>query len=281
MAKVRITCDSTCDLSKEIIEKYGITVIPLYVTLGENQYRDSVDISLEDLFEYVGKTNQLPKTSAVSVGDYIDVFKKIVSDGDEVVHINICSKMSACHQNACLAAQQISNVYPIDSKNLSTGSGHLVLLAAELAQKGMSGEEIAKVLCQKREKLEVSFVVDTLDYLKMGGRCSSVTALGANLLKLKPCIEVRDGEMNVGKKYRGKMEACLTQYVKERLEGRDDIDGGRIFITHTNASKEIVDQVRAAIEKSGKFDEIIETIAGCTIASHCGKGTLGILFFTK
>ena len=281
MAKVRITCDSTCDLSHALVEKYGITVVGLYVTLGDKQYRDGVDVSLDDLFDYVAKTNQLPKTAAVSVGNYIDVFKAFVDAGEEVVHINISSQMSACHQNACLAAQQISHVYPVDSKNLSTGSGQLVLLAAELAEKGLSGEAIAKILCEKRDKLEVSFVVDTLDYLKMGGRCSTIAALGANLLKLKPCIEVQNGAMGVGKKYRGKMDACLAQYVRERLDDRNDIDAKRIFITHTNAPKETVDQVSEIIEKSGMFEEVLETVAGCTIGSHCGKGTLGILFFTK
>lgn len=281
MANVKITCDSTCDLSRELIAKYGITVVPLYVNMGEDQYRDGETVNLPQLFNFVSTTGELPKTAAASVEDYLKTFRPFVEAGYEVVHINISMSMSACHQNACLAAHELGGIYPIDSKNLSTASGLLVLLAAELAEKGMSGKEIAAVLHEKRDKLEASFVVDTLDYLRKGGRCSAVAALGANLLRLKPCIEVKDGAMGVGKKYRGKIDACLVQYVRERLEGRTDIDLSRIFITHTLADPETVASVRKTVMDSQPFEEILETVAGCTIASHCGKGTLGILFFRK
>jgi DegV family protein with EDD domain len=284
MAKIKLTCDSTCDLGPVLIQKHDVHVIPLYINFEEKSYRDGVDLSPLDLFDLVKQKNTLPKTAAVSVEDYIELFRPYLEQGYEVIHINISSKMSACHQNALLAAKELESlgkVYPIDSYNLSSGSGHLVLEAAELAKEGKSGEEIRQALIQKAKLLEVSFCIDTLEYLHKGGRCSSVAALGANLLKLRPCIEVKDGEMGVGKKYRGKMDKALMDYVTDRLSGRDDIDLKRIFITHTYAPDEIVELVREAILKLQPFQEIIETKASCTISSHCGKGTLGILFFKK
>ena len=281
MAKVKVTCDSTCDLTAELVQQYDITVLPLYVTMGDAQYRDGVDVNLKDVFEFVKQSGQLPKTAAVAMGDYIDCFTQLTADGSEVVHINLSSSLSASHNNAKLAAEEVEGVYPVDSKSLSTGSGLLVLYAAQLAQQGKSAKEIAQELEAKREKVEASFVVDTLEYLRKGGRCSSVAALGANLLKLKPCIEVTDGAMGVGKKYRGKIDVSILQYVKERLEGREDIDTSCVFITHTYAEEELVQAVRAEVAKYQHFDQVLESVAGCTIGSHCGKGTLGILFFRK
>lgn len=281
MRKVKVTCDSTCDLSAELIEKYNITVLPLAVILGEKEYLDGVNVSAFDIFDFVKKNNILPKTAAVSVGQYRDAFKPYVDKGYDIVHIDISSKMSSCFQNANIVAQELGHVYPVDSLNLSSGSGHLALAAAELAAQGKSAEEIKTMLDEMAPRLEVSFVVDTLEYLHKGGRCSSVAALGANILKLRPCIEVKNGEMGVGKKYRGSMEKALSDYIKERLENRDDLQLNRIFITHTQAPDEIVQHVRKSVKKYQPFAEIIETKAGCTITSHCGRGTLGILFFRK
>lgn len=281
MRKVKVTCDSTCDLSAELIEKYNITVLPLAVILGEKEYLDGVNVSAFDIFDFVKKNNILPKTAAVSVGQYRDAFKPYVDKGYDIVHIDISSKMSSCFQNANIVAQELGHVYPVDSLNLSSGSGHLALAAAELAAQGKSAEEIKTMLDEMAPRLEVSFVVDTLEYLHKGGRCSSVAALGANILKLRPCIEVKNGEMGVGKKYRGSMEKALSDYIKERLENRDDLQLNRIFITHTQAPDEIVQHVRKSVKKYQPFAEIIETKAGCTITSHCGRGTLGILFFIK
>ena len=179
MNKIKITCDSTCDLTKELYEKYGIEVIPLGITLGEALYLDSVDVTTQKVFDYVAEKGELPKTSAISVADYETVFKKYVSDGYSVVHINISSEFSACYQHARLAAEEVGNVYPIDSRNLSTGSGHLVLAAAEMAASGMTASDIADKLNEIQNKLDVSFVLQTLDYLKKGGRCSGILALGA------------------------------------------------------------------------------------------------------
>ncbi len=281
MNKIRITCDSTCDLTPELYEKYADEVVSLCVTLGEDLRRDGVDISAPDIFEYVAKTGILPKTSAISIGEYTEVFEKYVNDGDEVIHINISSELSSCHQNARLAAEELGHVYVVDSKNLSTGSGHLVMRARELASQGFTAKEIAEKLNEMKEKLDVSFVLQTLDYLQKGGRCSSVVAFGANLLKLRPEIVVENGKMDVSRKYRGSMEKSILDYVRGRLEGRDDIDTSRIFITHSHAPAEIVEKVRELVLQLHPFQEVIETKAGCTITSHCGKDCLGVLFFKK
>ena len=281
MAKIKITCDSTCDLTQELYEKYDVAVMPLCVTLGEELHRDGVDISAQGIFEYVAKTGTLPKTSAISVGEYEDFFRTFVEEGAAVIHINLSSELSACHQNARLAAEELSNVYVIDSRNLSSGSGHLVVAAAEMAAQGMEPADIAAELNAKKEKLDVSFVLQTLDYLKKGGRCSSIVALGANMLSLRPEISVTDGKMGVGKKYRGKMEKTILDYVKGRLANRDDVDTQRIFVTHSYVPQEIVEKVIALVKELHPFEEVIETKAGCTITSHCGPNCLGVLFFTK
>lgn len=281
MNKIKITCDSTCDLTKELYEKYGVEVVPLGITLGETLYLDSVDITTQKVFDYVAETGVLPKTSAISVADYETVFKKYVSEGYSVIHINISSEFSACHQHARLAAEEVGNVYPIDSRNLSSGSGHLVIAAAEMAKDGMTAPEIAEKLNEIKEKLDVSFVLQTLDYLKKGGRCSGVLALGAAMLQLRPEIEVVDGGMKVGKKYRGKIDKSIMDYVKGRLAGRDDIDTKRIFVTHSYVPEEIVVQVKDYVKSLYPFEEVLETTAGCTVSSHCGPACLGVLFFKK
>lgn len=281
MEKIKITCDSTCDLTDALYMQYGVTVVPLGITLGETLYHDGIDVTAKGVFDYVAKNGVLPKTSAVSVGEYEDIFRPFVEDGYKVIHINISSEFSSCYQNACLAAEELGGVYPIDSRNLSSGSGHLVLLAAELAKEGKTAEQIVSILNEKKEKLDVSFVLQTLDYLKKGGRCSSVTALAAGVLQLRPEIEVYEGKMRVGKKYRGKMEKSILDYVKGRLADRDDIDTKRIFITHSNVPDDIVNLVAETVSALHPFAEIIETIAGCTISSHCGPNCLGVLFFKK
>lgn len=282
MAKVIITADSTCDLSAELLEKYQVIICPLYVVKGDESLRDGVEICPQDIYDYVAQTGNVTKTAAASVADYLDFFTPFTEQGYEVVHINISTGFSSCHQNACLAAEELGNVFPVDSKNLSTGSGLIVIEAALMAQAGKSGAEIRDHLNKNVvPKVEASFVIDTLTYLHKGGRCSSVTALGANLLKLKPCIEVADGGMHVGKKYRGTLAKCVEQYAIDRLKDRTDIDNTRVFITHTDCTQEIVDVARRAVEEYGNFEEVLETKAGCTITSHCGPGTLGILFVRK
>jgi len=281
MSKIMITCDSTADLTKELYAKYEAAVVPMGVNLGDDFRRDGLNITISDIFDYVAASGQLPKTSAVSVGEYDDVFRPLVEQGYEIVHVNLSSSLSSSHQNARLAAEELGNVYVVDSKNLSTGMGHLVLLGRELAASGMTAAEVAAALEQLREKLDVSFVLQTLEYLHKGGRCSGVAAFGANLMKLRPEIEVVGGKMQVGRKYRGNMEKTVLAYIRGRLEGREDIRLDRIFITHSGCPQEIVEKAEALVRELHPFQEVIVTTAGSTITSHCGPDCLGVLFLKK
>ena len=279
--KIKISADSTCDLSPELIERYHIGITPLYIIRGEETLRDGIDVHPQELYEYAKATGKLCKTAAVNVSDYLAYFAACREEYDAVIHFTISSDMSACYQNACIAAAEVGNVYPVDSRNLSTGIGLLVLEAAELAREGkLTAREIQQTMEQRRELLDVSFLVERLDYLHKGGRCSSVAALGANVLSLRPCIQVKEGKMGVGKKYRGAYQKCLLQYVKERLEGHDDIDLHRIFVTESGGfTAEEVAEIEAAVRSYQPFEEVLHTRAGCTISSHCGPRTLGILYF--
>ena len=278
---IKILSDSTCDLCPELLEKYNISLVPLSVIKDGKDYKDGITITPADIFEHVAKGGDLCSTSAVSIGEYADIFAKYADDYDGVVHINIGSGFSTCYQSACLAAEEFDNVRIIDSRNLSTGQGHIVLKACELAQNCEDLDILADTLRAYTEKVEASFLVDKLDYLVKGGRCSSAAALGANLLNLKPCIEVRDGKMTVVKKYRGNYAKCLAAYVKERLDGREDIDRSILFITQTTISDDCHTSVMDAVNTYGQFDHVYETNAGCTVSCHCGPGTLGILFIRK
>ena len=281
MANVIITADSTCDLSREQRERYGVIISPLYVRVGEDERRDGIDIDAQELFRQVESSGTLPKTAACSVDDYLALWRPYAEAGKEIVHINLSSAMSSCHQNACLAAQELKGVYVIDSLNLSTGSGLLAVEASILAEQGKTGQEIYDILLEKRERLNVSFVLDTMEYLAKGGRCSSVAAFAAGVLRLRLCIEVKNGKMDVCKKYRGKMNAVLRQYVHERLQAAGEVETERIFITHTGNDAETVEELKQAILEEKPFAEILESNAGCTVSAHCGPKCLGILFFVK
>ena len=279
MSKVIISADSTCDLSKEIVKELNLRIVPLLVVSGTDSYKDGIDISTEDVFRLTAETGKLCSTSAVNVYDYSQYFAEFLKDGDELVHICISSDFSTCFSNAKLAAEEFGGrVVVIDSRNLSTGMGHIVYEAALMAQKGMTAHEMEPVLKELTGRVEASFVIDSLDYLKQGGRCSAVKAFGASVLSLKPSINVENGKMTVGQTYRGSFEKCLRRYVKDRLEGRDDIVRDRIFITYSSAEPEIVDMVEGLVKEYYQFDNIIRTTAGCTVACHCGPNTLGILF---
>lgn len=277
MQKIKITCDSTCDLTAELYSRFSVGVVPLGVVLGEELRRDGVDVTVEELYEYVAKTGVLPKTSAISEGEYIDIWKPYRDDGYEVIHINISSEISACHQNARLAASELGGVYPIDSRSLSTGSGILVLAAAKMAEEGLSAAEIVERIEELKTRIDCTFVLNTLEYLQKGGRCSSVLAFGANLLKLHPEIIMEDGSMDVGKKYRGGPEKYIPAYIHGRVDNRDDMDKSLVFVTHSKASPEIVDTAMKMMRECG-FENVIEACAGSTISSHCGPGTLGVIF---
>lgn len=277
--KLKIISDSTCDLSKEILEKYDISTVPLYINMGGNMLKDGIEVTPNDIYAHVKQTGVLPKTAAPNLSDYLDVFNYWHDLGYEIICFCISSDCSSSYQNACTAAQMVGDTYVVDTRNLSSGEGHVVLYGAELAQKGATAEEIQKACIEVAPRVEASFVIDSIDFLYKGGRCSSLAAFGANLLKLKPCIDVTDGKMAPSKKYRGNIEKVILDYVTDRLKGRTDIIKHRIFITHTGCSREVVAQVRDKInEIMPGFDEITETFAGCTVTSHCGPNTLGILF---
>ena len=278
---IKILSDSTCDLSPELLEKYNITVIPLIVMKDEKEYRDGVTITPADIFEHVAAGGSLCSTAALSVGTYQETFEKYAKEYDGVIHVNIGSGFSSSYQNACLAAEDFSNVRVVDSQNLSTGQGLVVLKACELAQTCTDLDQLHSELQAFTQKVEASFVLDQLKYMVKGGRCSSAAALGANLLNLKPCIEVKDGKMSVVKKYRGNYTKCLTGYVHDRLDGREDIDLNRIFITYTPVSDEALEGVKQTVKECAGFEETLITQAGCTVSCHCGPGTLGVLFVRK
>lgn len=280
--KVKIIADSTCDLSRELIDKYDIAITPLSVILGEKTGLDGIEITPEDIYAHVEATGQLPKTSAINTEEYRRVFRHWQDEGCQIVQFCISSLFSSCYQNACTAAEGMQNVYVVDTLNLSTGMGLLVLHAAEMAQKGCSASEIHQACTKLTAQVEASFVVNSIDYLYKGGRCSALSALGANLLRIKPCIEVTDGRMVPGHKLRGNIGKVMQSYVEERLAGRKDIDLHRIFITHTQCDPADVEAVRQKIlQLQPGFEEILETTAGSTITSHCGPATLGVLFIRK
>ena len=279
--RVWISADSTCDLSPETTARREIAIAPLYVTMNGRSYRDGVDISPDDLFANVARGGRIGSTSAVNVEDYRSLFAGLRAKGKGVVHFTISSEMSSCYQNACAAASEMDGVFVVDSRSLSTGIGHLVLDASDMARGGCGAEEIFRAMEAKKRRLDVSFVVDTLDYLRMGGRCSALAALGANLLSLKPCIEVREGAMGVGRKYRGRLEHCLSKYVADRLANPDEIDDSRLFITDSGVPDALYEAVRAEACRRMAFREVLHTRAGCTISNHCGPNCLGLLFYKK
>ena len=284
MGKVILTADSTCDLTKELSKRYNVAgYTPLHIILGEKSYEDGVNIIPADIYKNFSATGTLPKTSAVNVDEYVEFFRQFVDAGDSVVHINLGSALSSSYQNALAAAAQLKNVYPIDSCNLSTGSGHLVIEAAKLIEQGLSAEEVSEKIKAMTGKVHASFVIDKLDYLRAGGRCSTLAMLGANLLKIKPSIFVnnKDGSMTVGKKYRGKLDNVLLQYVDEQLASYEDIGTDKIFVTHAGIGDDHVKIVYDYLKSKNIFEEIFITTASCTISSHCGPGTLGILFMTE
>ena len=283
MSKVIITSDSTSDLSPAIIEDLNIQIIPLYINIGENSYKDGIEITPTEIFEGFDKDGVLPRTSAIPFYDLKVSFENLLNEGYEIIHFSISSFFSSTHQNAVNAANELdpNKITLIDSLNLSTGIGHLVMRAAELAREGLSRDEIVKEIQALIPKVNASFVIDTLTYLWKGGRCSGLAAMGANLLQLKPCIEVVDGTMKVGKKYRGSLDRCLNAYVDEKLTYLDKINPKRIFISHTSQDEELVVRIKERIESKNYFEEVIVSTAGGTISCHCGPDTLGIIYIEK
>ena len=280
-SNVVITSDSTTDLSKELRERYNVTVMPLKITLGDKTYTDGVDINPDDIYAHHDKTGELPKTAATNVGDCIDFFKPFCEAGKTVIHFTISSDMSSTYNNACIAAEEVGNVYVIDTKNLSTGGGLLVVAAAEMIANGLSAEETVQKTRALVPCVDASFVIDSLEYLYKGGRCSALAMLGANLLKLKPCIQGKEGKMDVAKKYRGKFSEVAKQYVSEKISDYSDIDLDRVFVTHAGCDPELMNELVELVKSKAPFKEVFLTRAGCTVSSHCGANTLGVLFIRK
>ncbi|MEE1280920.1 MAG: DegV family protein [Acutalibacteraceae bacterium] len=280
MSKIIISTDSTSDITPELLEKTGIITVPLHVILDEKTYDDLIDITPDDIYAHFEKTGNLPKTAAVNMQEYIDKFKPYVDDGYEIVHFSIGSALSTSHQQCKLAAKELGNIYVVDSCSLSGGTALLALEAVEMVQQGIGAKEIAEKLSAMTNKLRCHFIVDKLNYLHAGGRCSTVAMLGANLLGIKPCIEVsnKDGSLAVGKKYRGKFTKVLSQYVNEKLSECDNPYRKRAFLVHAGIAQETIDEIYNLIKEKNCFDEIIITRASCTISSHCGPDTMGLLF---
>ncbi len=279
---IKIISDSTCDLSEQILEANGIGLVPLTVIKNDEAFKDGVTITPAEIFAHVAAGGGLCSTSANSVGEYEEQFAKYADKYDGVVHISIGSGFSSCYQNACLAAEEFPNVRVVDSQNLSTGQGLVVLEACRLAKECNDLDELADKIRAFTERVEASFLLDRLDYMVKGGRCSAAAALGANLLNLKPCLEVKNGKLGVVKKYRGKYAKCLASYVQDRLANREDVTGETLFVTYTPVSDDCHTAVMDAVKEHGSyFKTVYETTAGCTVSCHCGPGTLGVLFVRK
>lgn len=282
MGKVKVFTDSTADLSKELIEKYQIGVVPLYVIVEGKPYLDGIEMTAEKLYEIVEESKTLPKTSAATIADFINAFEPYLEQGYDIVYSGLSSKLSSTYQAACLAAKELGEdrVHIVDSLNLSTGIGLQVVKAAELALSGATIKDIIENLSQITPKVRASFIIDTLNYLHMGGRCSSITLLASNVLKIHPQIIVKDGGMTVGAKFRGKWKTCLKDYYELTVGDGNHIDPERIFITHSSNPR-AAEYFRERIEKELNIKEVLTTEAGTVISSHCGPGTIGILFIEK
>lgn len=282
--KIAILADSTCDLSKELIEKNEVGILPFLVTLGTDSFRDGVDISPQQIFDYVASTGVLPKTGAPSVEEYTEFFKKYVDDGYKVIYFCISGEASSAYSFANLASKEFEEgaVYAVDSRHLSTGIGLLVLKAVELKNQGLTASKIVEKIDELKLKTQTSFVVDTLDYLAKGGMCSSMANIGGKLLGIHPMIIMPNGKLISDKKYMfSKMEKVLPKYVEDLSRKYTSYDTTRCFITHSMCAPEIVEKVKEKVKACFNFEEIIETTAGSVITSHCGQGTLGLLFITN
>ncbi len=274
--KIAITTESTVDLPKELLEKYDIKTVPFMVLLGENEYKDG-EIGSKEIFEFVDKNKVLPKTSAVNGEQYREFWTEILKTYDAIVHVTLSSEMSSAWTHAVETANEMKNVYVVDSKSLSTGIALLAINGRKYADKGMSAEEIAKKLEERVPKVQASFVLKKLEYLYKGGRCSALAYFGANLFQLRPQILVKNGKMGANKKYRGNMEKVVPAYCKDTLAEFNTPDLSLAFVTYTTATEQMIESAKSALRERG-FKEIYATTAGGTISSHCGENTLGILY---
>ena len=282
MKRIGISADSSCDLSAELAEQYGIAVIPQAIIMDGKTYRDGIELKPADIFRHVSEGGEICSTTAINTAEYCGVFSELRKECGALIHFTIGSGLSSCYQNAVLAANEVPGVTVVDSMNLTTGIGYLAVAAAKMAAAGMELEEITAKLEELKAHMDVSFVIDKLDYLKKGGRCSAVTAFGANLLNIKPSICMKNGTLAVEKKYRGAFRQCVRRYIEERLDAvKDRCVPDIIFLTHAACSEAVLEEAADLIRSRGIFSEILVTEAGCTVSSHCGPNTLGISFAVK
>lgn len=281
---IRIVADSTCDLSSDLIKKYNIQIAPLHIVLGEKEYLDGAEITPDEIYKWADAHGETPKTSAIGFEEAVKVIGQILNTDDEMIIFTISEKMSTTANVFRMAAEELGaedKVTVIDSANLSTGIGLMIIKAAIMAKEGKSRDEICRVIENIKGKVRASFVVDTLVYLHRGGRCSSVAALAGGVLKLHPKIVVANGAMSADKKYRGRMDKVIIDYAKEMEAELKSADKDRVFITHSGCEQEVIDAVYAYLDNLDYFDEILITRAGGVISSHCGPGTLGVLYIAK
>lgn len=282
MSEIVITSDSTCDLSPELIASEKIGIYPLSVMLGEKSFRDGIDIVPQDIFRYFDETGQLPKTAAPSAEEYAEFFKQFTDEGKTVIHFDISSKASGSYSFAATAAKQFGGkVFAVDTHALSTGQGLLVMKACDLRKEGKSAQEIYDTVMSLRDKVNTSFIPDTLLYLYKGGRCSTLSYYGSKVLSIHPMIDMKDGQLYPKKKYIGKMSRCIKNYINDLAAEYPAYDKRRCFVTHSNADPELVELAKSMVRELFSFDEMIETVAGSIITSHCGRNTLGVLFISK
>jgi len=283
MDRIILSADRICDLNPELIKKFEVQTIPYTIILGNKSYKDNVDITPAHIYKAYEEEKILPKTTAINVIEYYNYFKAWVDEGYKVIHITLGSALTSSYNNCVLAAKELGNVYTIDSQNLSMGTGMLVLKARELIDQGLSIDEIVAQLEEHRSKIHASFILDTLEFLHAGGRCSKIASLGSNILRIKPVINVdnRSGAMSVGNKYRGALDKSIAKYIKDKLSSHDNINPKRMIIAHSGIDPSCIEIAKQAAAKMIDFEDIYITRASCTISSHCGPNTLGIAFETK
>ena len=279
--KIKITADSTCDLSETLLRQWNISLIPMHILMGEESLLDGVTVRPADVFTHVQNGGKMPKSAAANLVEYTEFFAPFAKEYDAVIHISVSSKLSSCFQNARLAAGEFENVCVVDSQNICTGQGYLVLKAAKWAADGLTARAIQMKLQSLAKRVELSFVLDRLDFMAKSGRCSGVLAFGANLLGIKPALEVINGELKVVKKYRGSLPICVGKYITDQLANREDIDRSMVFISSTQAKPGCMEAIKAGLRQYGNFENVYETDIGTTIGGYSGPGTIGIVFARK
>ncbi|NLY45354.1 MAG: DegV family protein [Tissierella sp.] len=283
MNKIILSADSICDLNQELTDNYKVKTTPYTIVIDKVMYKDNIDITPPDIYKFYSQSKILPKTTSINVNEYYNYFKPWVDEGYEVIHITLGSVLTSSYNNCTLASNELDGVYTLDSQNLSVGTGLLVLKAAELIKEGLTAKEVVKELKKHRDKIHMSFILNTLEFLHAGGRCSKVSSLGANVLKIKPVINVDNssGAMSLGNKYRGSLEKSIVKYIRDKISSYDNINTDRIFIVHSGIDNSYINIAKNTISEMLDFKEIFITTASCTISSHCGPNTLGIAFETK